>query len=181
MGGNSGDVSNCYVTGSVTGGDNSDDLGGLCGDNYSNISNCYVTGSVTGGDNSSSLGGLCGYFETGNISNCYATGSVTGGDNSSSLGGLCGFSDIVNISNCFWDVQTSGQDYSDGGGTGLPTSQLHQQSTFTDWDFINVWNIVENQTYPYLRTYLAGDINKDHINNFLDLNIICNQWMEGVE
>jgi hypothetical protein len=61
---------------------------------------------------------------------------------------------------------------------GLPTAKLHQQSTFTDWDFINTWNIGENQTYPYLRIVLAGDINKDGITNFLDLNILCNQWME---
>jgi len=43
----------------------------------------------------------------------------------------------------------------------------------------NIWNIGENQTYPYLRTYLSSDINKDGIVNFLDLSITANQWMEG--
>ena len=61
---------------------------------------------------------------------------------------------------------------------GLPTSQLHQQSTFTDWDFIEVWNIGENQTYPYLRTVPAGDINKDRITNLLDLCIVAEHWSE---
>jgi hypothetical protein len=69
------------------------------------------------------------------------------------------------------------------GGTvinveGLPTSQLQQQSTFTNWDFINVWNIGENQTYPYLRVYLAGDINMDDIVNFFDFAIEADQWMQ---
>jgi hypothetical protein len=54
------------------------------------------------------------------------------------------------------------------------------RSTFTDagWDFINVWNIGENQTYPYLRVYLPSDINKDGIVNFVDVAITTNKWME---
>ena len=52
-----------------------------------------------------------------------------------------------------------------------------QQSTFTDWDFINVCNIGENQTYPYLRKYSAADINKDKAVNLIDLTIIAQHWM----
>jgi hypothetical protein len=57
---------------------------------------------------------------------------------------------------------------------------MQTRSTFTDadWDFINVWNIGENQTYPYLRVYLPSDINKDGIVNFLDVAITASQWME---
>ncbi|MHC4546355.1 MAG: hypothetical protein ACYSYL_17895 [Planctomycetota bacterium] len=57
---------------------------------------------------------------------------------------------------------------------------MQTMSTFTDasWDFINVWDIGENQTYPYLRVCLAGDINKDGIVNFLDIAITANQWLE---
>jgi len=52
-------IINCYATGWVTG---DDYLGGLCGRNYKGtISNCYATGYVTGGEESSNLGGLCGY------------------------------------------------------------------------------------------------------------------------
>ena len=90
--------------------------------------------------------------------------------------------------NCFWDVETSDKINMCGslGGDptnctdshGLPTSQLHQQSTFTDWDFTNIWNIGENQTYPYLRKYSASDINKDRVVNLLDLSIMAEQWME---
>ena len=61
---------------------------------------------------------------------------------------------------------------------GKTTAHMKQQSTFTDWDLINVWNIGENQTYPYLRTHGASDINKDNITNFLDLCIVAEQWCE---
>jgi hypothetical protein len=37
--------------------------------------------------------------------------------------------------------------------------------------------IGEKQTYPYLRTVPAGDINKDRIVNFLDPCFISEQWM----
>ncbi len=78
----------------------------------------------------------------------------------------------------FWDIETGGPD--NGFGTPLPTAQMQTLSTFTDagWDFINVWNIGEHQTYPYIRTYSASDINKDRIVNVIDLSIIGGQWME---
>jgi hypothetical protein len=41
--------------------------------------------SITGGNGSWYLGGLCGGNIDGTISNCYATGSVTGGDESGAV------------------------------------------------------------------------------------------------
>ncbi len=165
----------------ITGSDRSDLVGGLCGENSGTITNCYATGSVNGGNNAYYLGGLCGFNEVGTITNCYATGTVTGGLH---LGGLCGGT-WGEISNCFWDREAS--NVSDGIGSlettieitlyDRTTTEMHQQSTFTDWDFINVWNIGENQTYPYIRTYWASDINKDRVVNVIDLSIIGEQWM----
>ncbi len=167
-----GTITNCYSGGSVT----SDEwhLGGLCGGNNGEITNCYSEGSVTGGDY---VGGLCGWnWSRGTITNCYSGGSVTGDVWLPS--GLCDLNDNI-ITNCFWDIETSGTTWSEGGGTGLPTAQMQTLSTFVDaeWDFINVWNIGENQTYPYIRTYSASDINKDRITNFGDLCIVAGEWM----
>ncbi|MHC4587071.1 MAG: GLUG motif-containing protein [Planctomycetota bacterium] len=171
-------VSNCYSTGDVSG--TGDAIGGLAGYTLGSVSNCYSTGNVNG---DVYVGGLMG-FNRASISNCYSTGDVNGGG---SVGGLMGWNSEI-VWNSFWDTDTQNHGVTESIGLnegyginveGLPTAQLYQQSTFTDWDFINAWNIGENQTYPYLRIYLAGDINKDHINNFLDLNILCNQWMEG--
>lgn len=84
----------------ITGGDDSLFVGGLCGENYGNIANCYATGVVIGGVDSQHLGELCGSNNYGNIRNCYTTGSVSGGNNSYGLGGLCGMNYHGNIIDC---------------------------------------------------------------------------------
>ena len=185
-----GSVSNCYSTGDVRG---QEWVGGLVGENWSSISNCYSTGDVNGvdyvgglvGSNGGwhpSLGGFHGY-----VFGSYSTGSIQG---ASYVGGLVGYNELGDIEKSCWDIETSnepnmcGYQHSNATGCdpnyGLPTTQMKKRSTFTDadWDFINVWNIGENQTYPYLRTFFAADLNKDGIVNFLDLSITANQWMK---
>ena len=165
--------------------------GGLVGANWGMISDCYASGIVDGNDR---VGGLVGqngqddgppYQWSGTIRTSYAVGKVSGLDN---VGGLVGYNEYGEISDCYWNIEASGEPNMCGaqeeGATGcdpnfgLPTSQLHQQSTFTDWDFINVWNIGENQTYPYLRQYSAADIDKNRVVNFCDYALICEQWMD---
>ena len=175
---NTGNISNCHSNGEVNG---VDVVGGLTGYNHGDVSDCYSTSDVNGVDD---VGGLVG-SNTGWVSDCYSIGDVNAVD---SVGGLVGNNadEGGRVLNCFWNTHTQTHGVTGGIGSnhgtatnvhGLPTSQLHQQSTFTDWDFINVWNIGENQTYPYLRTVPAGDINKDRITNFLDLCIVAEQWM----
>ena len=165
-------VGNCYAMGSVTG---ESETGGLIGKSMCTITNCYATGAVSG----SLAGGLVGE-SYGTVANSYATGSVTG----MNTGGLMG-ANMATLTSCYWDIETSGEPnmcanrfFDCDPNYGKTTAEMKQQSTFQDWDFINVWDIGENQTYPYLRVYLAGDINKDGIVNFLDLSITANQWME---
>jgi hypothetical protein len=178
---NAGSVSNCYSSGSVSGDEN---VGGVVGYNliFGSVSNCYSISDVSGPNY---VGGLVG-TNSGSVSYCYATGDV----NSEGLvGGLAGHNYSGNVSNCFWDTdtQTHGVTESIGANNGtvtnvegLPTVKMQIRSTFTGagWDFINVWNMGENQTYPYLRRYLAGDINKDGIVNFFDFAIEADQWLE---
>jgi hypothetical protein len=54
-------------------------------------------------------------------------------------------------------------------------------STFTDagWDFVEIWGIGENQTYPFLRTEPAGDSNHDKKVDLLDLAILASHWLQG--
>jgi hypothetical protein len=172
-------ISNCYSTGDVNG---TTYVGGLVGRNWYSVVDCYSTGDVNGTNH---VGGLVGLNIYGDVSNCYSTGDVHGGGDEE-VGGLVG-SNFGYVRGCFWDIDSQNHDITESIGLnkgtvsnveGLPTYQLHQQSTFTNWDFINIWNIGENQTYPYLRVYLVGDINKDRIVNFLDVAITANQWME---
>jgi hypothetical protein len=187
-------ISNCYSTGDVSG---NGCVGGLVGGNAgthsSFIMNCYSTGDVSGDEY---VGGLVGQnglnlqweHYPGYINNSYSTGSVQGDSN---VGGLVGYNELGDIEKSYWNIETSSEPnmcgYQDSNATGCDpnygktTSAMKQHSTFTNWDFINTWNIGENQTYPYLRTVLPSDINKDRITNFLDIAITANQWMEGVE
>jgi hypothetical protein len=160
-------------------------VGGLVGYSYySIVRDCYSTGSVSGVQ---AVGGLVGGDERHYaISNCYSTSSVSG---DLDVGGLVGVNHYSIINDSYWDIETSGEPNMCGsqedGETncdpnyGRTTAQMKQQSTFQGWDFINVWDIGENQTYPYLRTVPAGDINKDRIVNFLDLWIVAEEWMKG--
>jgi len=156
-----GTISNGYATGSVTGGNDSYYLGGLCGWNWEGtISGCYAMETVTGEIGSFSLGGLCGTSSRGTINDCYTTGTVTGGDNSDLLGGLVGYNDQGKVIRCYSTAKptgtadvgglcggkTTGGDYEDTGnfwdtdtseiltsemGTGKTTTEMQTLATFT--------------------------------------------------
>jgi hypothetical protein len=84
------------------------------------------------------------------------------------------------VSGSFWDTQTSGQTTS-SGGTGMTTAEMKTLSTFTSagWNFVEIWGIGENQTYPYLRTEPAGDLNHDKKVDFEDFAILASHWLEN--
>ncbi|MCD4830403.1 MAG: hypothetical protein K8R02_01185 [Anaerohalosphaeraceae bacterium] len=177
--GNRGTISYCYATASVS--TDANCIGGLVGSNsnFSITTNCYATGSVAG-DNC--LGGLCGcnYLEA-EIVKCYSTGAVSG---DSDVGGLVGRSYYgATVSNSFWDKETSGCLYYSAGGTGKTTAEMKTASTFLDagWDFVDVWDMEEIQTYPFLRIYLDADLNRDRKVDMLDFAAFADYWLEGVE
>ena len=196
-----GGVTECYSTGPVTG---NSSVGGLVGYNGSAIIHCYSTSVVSSAG--VFVGGLVGWNWGGHVIQCYTTGVVSG---TRAVGGLVGFNDYGDVTNCystaavsadsefgglvgvsgywsevtasFWDIETSGQTKS-AGGTGKTTAEMKTKSIFTDagWDFVNVWGIGENQTYPYLRKYSAADINQDASVNFLDLAVLAESWLTGM-
>jgi hypothetical protein len=181
-----GTVSNSYSSGSVTG---DEYVGGLVG--YSimgTVSNSYSSGSVTGDEY---VGGLVGYSIMGTVSNSYSSGSVTGDEY---VGGLVGRSDYSIVSNSFWDIETSGQTTS-AGGTGKTTAEMKDIATFTDtategldepWNITAVasgetnpaytWNIVDDESYPFLTIGKTGDVNNDGHVNVLDMILIGQYW-----
>ena len=162
------------------------DAGGLVGYNEGVISNCYSSGILSG---FRYIGGLVGVDISEEhlipaITNCYTTTLIQNNVGSAFLaGGFIGVKTLSTYRNCYWDITINpvltgiGDNLDDPNIVGSMTQQMMQQSTFTDWDFIEFWNIGENQTYPYLRTVSASDINKDHITNFFDLCIIAKEWM----
>ncbi|MHC4154875.1 MAG: GLUG motif-containing protein [Planctomycetota bacterium] len=183
---NNGIIRSCYATGSVSGGNDSRSLGGLCGVNgYGTTTNSYATGSIAGGYDSQKVGGLCGYNYRGSISRCYAIGVV---DGSSATGALVGDEAGGTYNECFWDSDANPDVNGIGNGSdpnaiGKTTAEMQTESTFTNagWDFVDVWDIGENQTYPFLRVHSAGDLNHSGLVDWRDIAVLAGHWLEGTE
>ncbi|MEF8835299.1 MAG: M14 family zinc carboxypeptidase [Candidatus Thermoplasmatota archaeon] len=148
-------IERSYATGKVT--SEGEWSGGLVGINAANISDSYATGDVVGDEKVGGLVGQVGYFSErqnqeleGEVSDSYSIGEVSGNDEET-VGGLVGNLKYGEVIDSFWDVETSGQNESDGGN-GLPTAEMVRRETFTDteWDLEEDWNIIEEETYPFL-------------------------------
>ncbi len=137
-----GSIDNCYVTGSVTGLDNT--VGGLVALTTGSVTNCYSLADVAGID---FVGGLIGsvYSATGTVTNSYSAGTVSGGIS----GGLIAHNadtSYTNVTGSYWDTDASGLSTS-AGGTGKTTAEMQTQATYVGWDFVNTWQLSAGQ-YP---------------------------------
>ncbi|MCC5910450.1 MAG: S-layer homology domain-containing protein, partial [Clostridiaceae bacterium] len=139
-------INSSYATGSVIGNDN---VGGLVGQNYgtfSEINNSYATSSVIGNRRVGGLVGSNSYYNE--INNSYAVGSVTGNSN---VGGLVGSNTTSgSVNNSYYDQNTTNQSDT-GKGTPKTSAEMTQKTTFTGWDFTEIWSIDAGVSYPYLQ------------------------------
>jgi hypothetical protein len=102
---NSGTLTRCYCTGTVSGGGY---VGGLVGFNSLGvIADCYSNSVAIG---SWCIGGLVGYIYGGSVSRCYSTNVVRG---QSQVGGLAGFS-YSTVTQCYSKSTVSGGSYVGG-------------------------------------------------------------------
>jgi hypothetical protein len=142
-------IARSYAAGNVTG---VAFVGGLIGEASGTkvLENCYAFGNVKSTSTSYAYaGGLVGNTSSLIIKNSYSTGNVSFSKNTYS-GGLLGYSSSVTITNCYFDSQKSG--FTTPTAQARTTAQLMQQTTFTSWDFASIWNIDENNTYPFLKS-----------------------------
>jgi len=135
-------INNCFSTGSVTG--TQRQTGGLVGFvlTSSTIANSYSTANVSGVD---TVGGFISEQDDSTITNCYSAGAVSG---TIDEGGFCGIN-TGTITDCFYDSDTSGQSDT-GKGEPKTTVQMQTQSTFTNWDFADIWYMLG---YPKLSVF----------------------------
>jgi len=162
-------ISNCYTSGTVSGGSglihsnenwftsnsniiDSHAIGnvsggsGLVGTNFSNITNCYAIGDVSGGS------GLVG-TNSGSISNCYATGNVSGGS------GLVG-----NNSGSISDSHATGSVSGDSRVGGLAGSSSGGSITNSyAWGNVtgsgsHIGGLVGDNSSPILNSYAIGNV-----------------------
>ena len=142
-------ITNCYITGTITGHSEIGGLVGYCGNSITNcyaavtvigtfksggliggigtntlgdgcsITNSFASGAVSGDSN---IGGLVGYCYNGykNITNSYTAGSINGNSN---VGGLIGHGDGSKIINSYYDKETTGQNDT-GKGIGITSTEL---------------------------------------------------------
>ncbi|MCB0342581.1 MAG: hypothetical protein H6626_04385 [Pseudobdellovibrionaceae bacterium] len=142
------------ATGSVTA--TTSTAGGLVGVARGPIENCFATGNVS---SPNKAGGLIGDLNAAlTLTNTYSLGVVTG---AGSKGGLIGAESgqTATYSSNYWNNEDnpSLNDRSEGdlGNTAQiakkAKAELKQQSTFVNWNFIDIWSINETVSYPELR------------------------------
>lgn len=142
------EVSNSYSTGSMTGVNHT---GGLLGaletwdGSTALLSNSYSTASAFSSDYAA--GGLVGRQISGTIENSYATGEGLAPYRS---GGLVGVQNSGTVTNSYFSNVFRCHEAADAGN-GLTANQLTQQDSFSGWDFSTIWDIDENNSFPYLR------------------------------
>jgi len=143
----------CFSTGKLTGlGGGGGFVGWVTDDgagHLSTVTNCFSRGDGL----LEHSAGFVLMVTSGTIENCYSTG--IGRINNPPfiyVTGFC-FNNVGGtLTHCYWDIITSLCGMSIGGGTGLSTSLMKQQSSFTGWDFISIWELgAENDGYCYLR------------------------------
>jgi Fibronectin type III domain len=167
-------IKNVSVTGSVIG---DGVTGGIVGNLAGTVSSSYSNVSVT--SNSNEAGGLAAGIEGGTILNCYSRGMVSAGGSGAGGGGLVGASgpaasSITNsysvvgvtadnpggiigekggstVNNSYYnrDVETA---IFDGYGVPMFTAEMKTSSTYSGWDYSDIWSIDPNinDGYPYL-------------------------------
>ena len=161
----SSNITGCYATGDVAGGNYSQYLGGLVGNGFV-ISNCYSTGAVTGGDEALYLGGLVGYG--GDISNCYSTSTVAGGYDSDYVGGLVGYQYFSDVTDCYVAGDVAG-DYDTGGLVGL-----NDHSTIT-----RCYSSGSVSGYMYVGGLVGWNYEGTTTDSFWDTDTSSQSWSDG--
>ena len=165
VGVNQGEIFSSFASGSCIPWGMDDTLGGLVGKHISGlISSCYATGNINGGVE---VGSLIGENPGGgHVINSYSIGAVSGSSQGGMLGGGSSCSDC---SGNYWNIDTSGFSTS-LIGIGLSDSEMKQQSSFTGWDFNNVWSIDEGISYPTLKWQESDDGSILFVSDSLSVN-----------
>lgn len=133
-----GEINKCYNVGSVVGGGITGGIVG--GTTYAGVSNCYNNTEFDG----KYAGGIVGSASFGTVETCYSLGTNSSSYGSGFAGGIVGMNSNCTVSNSYYDASTTS-----GGGTYKSTSAMQSQSTFSGFDFTDIWTMDGNSDYPY--------------------------------
>jgi len=168
-----GNVSNCYLTGTVGDGDTTKwgAVGGIVGNiRDGSVTNCYFAGKINGGRETGGIVGDVRYKAT--ISNCYSTGVITGGNG---VGGIVGVQrgGDGGVVNCYSTAEIRGKS-SVGGIVGY----VHNLVRTKEYNNVRsevlymkgTWNQKEKVFEKKLKTIKIFDTLNTAISNNIALN-----------
>ncbi len=134
--------------------------GGFIGAGYNlksgAIANCFSRGDLMATYATAPLGmggflGRSSANEPQTIQNSYSSVSLL---SYASRGGFIGYGDPGNnpnvTQNCYWDTTTTSAS-NWGNATGKTAAELKLQSTFSNWDFVTIWEMPAAGGFPKLR------------------------------
>ena len=125
----------------------SENIAGLMGNaTDSSIENAYTVASATGSNN---VGGFVGIAAYTTLTYGYAAGSTTA---TGSQGGIFGAATGGKAVSTFFD---SSHTRDNGYGKAVTAAALTTRATFSDWDFINIWEMKEGFAKPTFRGFEA--------------------------
>ncbi len=167
VGNNRATINTSYSTGDIHATNTSNaqmNVGGLVGYSNSTISDTYSTSKlfVNSTNGIIYVGGLTGQV-SGTIKNSYAVGKIEEANSTGNkyIGGFIG-NGSATVTSSYWSPEATGKYIS--GTKGEQAKLLYAmlyKNTFTDWDFDNIWGIVEGETLPYLKNIeIPEEVNK---------------------
>ncbi|GAB4391957.1 MAG: hypothetical protein Tsb005_03920 [Gammaproteobacteria bacterium] len=132
-------------------------IGGLAGGTSANVTaqiNDSFSLATINAPNATNVAGFIG-SHGGTITNSYAANPFIEFNSGAAFANLTG--GVSSVTNSFYNSDIHNITDS-SGATAITTAQMQQQSTFTNagWDFVNTWNIIAGETYPFLRAQTSS-------------------------
>ncbi len=151
------DITNCHVSGTISGSASGNYVGGLCGASQCcTIEGCYAEGVVI--CLSGTVGGLCGNGSNDWVTGCHTAVSVNGSD---SVGGLYGEVTVSVITSCYATGNVKGTGGYTGGLCGSSQSntirKCYATGSVTGYSGI-VGGLCGYNTFKIAECYATGDV-----------------------
>ena len=166
---------------------------------YQTIENCYWQGIVLA---YSHAGGIAGVVDTTtSISKCYAAGlcdypdsltlpspsDIPTASSGETMGSFVGSGLSASYDYCYFDKWLCGHigvgDASTDPISKRDTYAMKKAATFPDWDFDNVWFVIDDKFFPILQWQAAaykGDTNLDGIVELIDFMTLAENWLDSI-
>jgi len=117
------------------------------------IEDCYAVGTIKGGGSAAGAAGLAWTVDSsgsGSINNVFCAIVVNDALSAYGVASPDSLSMLV-TDGMYWDEEATLIESDGNGATPLSTSDSKQKSSFPEFDFDEVWDIEDAESYPFLR------------------------------